>query len=114
MNIENPQLPIDPYSTSYWKPSTSINSVNASPHVNGALMEPPRIPLNPTNRQNSLLTTYAPATGIRTDGSDATALMKPPKGPKRLIASENMEEFKKAVDGNELTKLGLLEVLKKQ
>ena len=113
-NIENPRLPIDPYSTSYWTPDTSINVLNASPHVTGTLMEPPRIPLNPINRQNTLLGPSAAATGIKHAGSDAKAHMQPPKGPKRLIPPEHLEEFKKVVYGNQLTKLGLLEVLKKQ
>ena len=77
-------------------------------------MEPPRIPLNPVNRQNSLLDPSTAAMGIKTAGSDAMAPMKPPKGTKRLIPSDLFEEFKKAVDGNELTKLGLIELLKKQ
>ena len=85
-----------------------MNSIHASPHIQGTLMEPPRIPLNPINRQNTLLGPSAAAT------SDANAPMKPSKGPKRLIPSDLLEEFKKAVDGNELTKVGLLEVLKKQ
>lgn len=112
--MDNPQLPIDPYSTSYWKPTTSVNSINASPHVKGALMEPPRIPLNPINRQNTLLGPSAATTGAKIAGSDAHTSMKPSTGPKRLIPSELWEEFKDAVAGNELTKLGLLEVLKKQ
>lgn len=112
--MENPQLPIDPYSTSYWKANTSSSSVNASPHVKGMLMEPPRIPLNPTNRQNTLLSPSAATAGSKDPASNATAPMKPPIAPKRLIPLELMEEFKKSVDGNELTKLGLLEVLKKQ
>lgn len=113
-HIENPQLPIDPYSTSYWKPDTSMNSLGALPHVKGTLMEPPRIPLNPINRQNTLLNPSVAATGIKTADSDVNAPMKPAKGPKRLIPLELLDEFRKAVDGNELTKLGLLEVLKKQ
>lgn len=113
-HIENPQLPIDPYSTSYWKPDTSINSLGALPHVKGTLMEPPRIPLNPINRQNTLLNPSVAVTGNKTADSDVNAPMKPAKGPKRLIALELLDEFRKAVDGNELTKLGLLEVLKKQ
>lgn len=40
--------------------------------------------------------------------------MKPPKPHKRLIAPELMDEFKAAVQGNDLTKVGLLEILKKQ
>ena len=77
-------------------------------------MEPPRIPLNPINRQNTLLTSSAAVSGMKTKESDATAPMKPTKGPKRLIPSELLDEFKRAVDGNELTKLGLVEVLKQQ
>ena len=72
-------------------------------------MEPPRIPLNPIDRQNTLLSPSKAATSMK-----ANAPMKPSKGPKRLIPLELLDEFKKAVDGNELTKLGLLEVLKKQ
>ena len=112
-NIENPQLPIDPYSTSYWKPITSITSIN-TPHLHGMLMEPPRIPLNPINRQNTLLVPSATTAGTKIAGSNTHTSMKPATGPKRLIPSELWQEFKTAVDGNELTKLGLLEVLKKQ
>lgn len=113
-DIENPQLPIDPYSTSYWKPNISTNTVNSSPRVNGTLMEPPRIPLNPINRQNTFLSSSVAMAGMNGPTSNATAPLKPPKSAKRLIPSELMEEFKKAVNGNELTKLGLIEVLKKQ
>ena len=71
-------------------------------------MDPPRIPLQPTNRQNTLL---APSAA---QGSDPSAKMKPPKPPKRLLPTELMIEFKAAVDGNDLTKMGLIEVLKKR
>jgi len=40
--------------------------------------------------------------------------MKPPKPPKRLIAPELMDDFKAEVEGNDLTKVGLLEILKKK
>ncbi|CAD6577142.1 MAG: hypothetical protein ASARMPRED_008140 [Alectoria sarmentosa] len=113
-DIENPQLPIDPYSTSYWKPNIPTNVVNSSSHVHGTLMEPPRIPLNPINRQNTFLSSSVAMAGMKGPSLNATTSLKPPKGAKRLIPSELMEEFKKAVNGNELTKLGLIEVLKKQ
>ena len=77
-------------------------------------MEPPRIPLNPINRQNTLLTPSATAAGIKIAASDATASMQPSKGSKRFVPAELLEDFKKAVDGNELTKIGLVEVLKQQ
>ena len=77
-------------------------------------MEPPRIPLIPINRQNTLLGASSAVTGVKTSSSDTTAPMKPPKGPKRLMPSEILGDFMNAVDGNELTKLGLIEFLKKQ
>ena len=77
-------------------------------------MEPPRIPLNPINRQNHLLSPSVSENIIKIVSPDATVLTKPSKGPKRLIPSELLEEFKKAISGNDLTKIGLLEVLKKQ
>ena len=73
-------------------------------------MEPPRIPLNPVNRQNTLLP--APAT-LKDRPLDPLAT-KPSKPPPRLLPPELMDDFKRAVQGNDLTKLGLLEVLKKQ
>lgn len=74
-------------------------------------MEPPRIPLNPVNRQNTIL--LAPATS-KDRPSDPLATTKPSKPPPRLLPPELMEDFKRAVQGNDLTKVGLLEVLKKQ
>jgi len=40
--------------------------------------------------------------------------MKPKEPPKRLIAPELMDDFKAEVEGNDLTKVGLLEILKKK
>lgn len=74
-------------------------------------MEPPRIPLNPVNRQNTLLP--APAT-LKDRPSDTSATTKPSKPRPRLLPPELMDDFKRAVQGNDLTKVGLLEVLKKQ
>lgn len=37
-----------------------------------------------------------------------------PQGPKKLIPPEDLEAFKKAVDGSDMTKAGLVELLKKQ
>ena len=106
---DNPQLPIDPYTTAYWQPTNSNNSVQASSRPQGSLMEPPRIPLNLTNRQNAKLS--SPDKDFK---SDPPVKMKPSKGPKRFLPSELMNEFKNAVQGNDLTKVGILEILKKQ
>ena len=74
-------------------------------------MEPPRIPLNPVNRQNTILP--VPATW-KDRPLDPSATTKASKPTPRLLPPELMEDFKKVVQGNDLTKLGLLEVLKKQ
>ena len=80
-------------------------------------MEPPRIPLHTTNRLNLQLPIPSPFDGLK--GRSATARSALAKASeqsqvKRYVAPEVMEEFKAAVQGSELTKLGLVEVLKKQ
>ena len=70
-------------------------------------MDPPRIPLNPINRQNTLLPLSSTSVPI-------AALTKGPRTVKRLIAPELMDEFKAEVNGNDNTKVGLLEILKKR
>ncbi len=77
-------------------------------------MEPPRIPLNPVNRQNTILPATATWKDRPSDPSATTKPSKPSKPPPRLLPPELMEDFKEAVQGNDLTKVGLLEVLKKQ
>ena len=106
---DNPQLPIDPYTSSYWESATSKSSLQASTNPQGTLMEPPRIPLKLINRQNAKLS--SPSKDAK---KDSTGKMKPPKGPKRFLPPEVMNEFKNAVQGNYMTKIGILEILKKQ
>ncbi|KAL8822854.1 MAG: hypothetical protein Q9191_006417, partial [Dirinaria sp. TL-2023a] len=115
----NPQLPIDPYSTAYWQTQTSATPQEA---FSTGSMEPPlRVPLTAINRQNLQLptTSISPSDSLKNrPAADAT----PPTSTKpamkqaqvkRYIASELIDDFKAAVQGSELTKLGLVEVLKK-
>ena len=104
---ENPQYPIDPYSTAYWQPKSSIQ-IPTRPQ--GTLMEPPRVPLIPVNRQNTIL----PLPNSKDQLLDLSDTTKPSRPPPRLLPPELMDDFKRAVQGNDLTKVGLLEVLKKQ
>lgn len=67
-------------------------------------MEPPRIPLSPINRTNALL--KAPTTVSNTN--------KAPKATKRFVDPEILDEFKEAIVGSDLTKMGLCEILKKR
>lgn len=81
-------------------------------------MDPPRIPLNAINRLNLQLPNPLPPNGEKPKSTQTGVVTsaKAPKQPqvKRYIAPELLSEFKAAVQGSELTKLGLVEVLKKQ
>lgn len=108
--IEIPQLPIDPYCTTYWQSTGSSTSVQSSAYTQNTLMEPPRFPLHPVNRQNTLLSPSAVSRAANGAIPDTT---KAPK-TRKLIAPELMDDFKASVQGNDLTKIGILEVLKRQ
>ncbi|KAI4173403.1 MAG: hypothetical protein LQ343_002935 [Gyalolechia ehrenbergii] len=79
-----------------------------------SVMDPPRIPLNVTNRTNLLVP--QPAIGLKPQQVNTTTSL-PPKtrqAPKRMVAPDVIEGFKRAIEGSDLTKAGLIEVLKKQ
>ncbi|KAL8990496.1 MAG: hypothetical protein Q9177_000868 [Variospora cf. flavescens] len=114
--LDTPKIPIDPYSTTYWQdpPSSSVPAPSRTSHP---AMEPPRIPLNTSNRTNVLLPTPALAvSGLKHPPSNANGppQSKASQGPKRMVAPDVLEDFKRAVEGSDLTKAGLVEVLKKQ
>ncbi|KAL8826721.1 MAG: hypothetical protein Q9170_007296 [Blastenia crenularia] len=79
-----------------------------------SVMDPPRIPLNAINRTNLLIPNPAvPRDGFKPQ-LPGTNLVLPSKTPKRMVALDVLEDFKRAVEGSDLTKAGLVEVLKKQ
>lgn len=116
--IDRSQLPIDPYSTAYWHSTSTTKSLDTSqPQSLHASMDPPRVPLNTINRTNILFPNSALAVNslkAHSPGKDSSAAAKPHKPPKRFIPPEVMNDFKLAVQGNDLTKAGLVEILKKQ
>lgn len=80
-------------------------------------MEPPRIPLNTINRTNVALPTPGlAAAGLKPPPSyvNGPPQSKASQAPKRMVAPDVLEDFKRAVEGSDLTKAGLVEVLKKQ
>lgn len=112
MIVDNINAPIDPFSTSYWKKPTI-----AKP----AVTKPPQLSKQaslPTNALTSFVSvvksdtapTSMPPPPLTTSKSESKVLKK----PKAHIADEDMDDFKKAIDGSELTKLGLIEILKKK
>jgi chromatin assembly factor 1 subunit A len=81
-------------------------------------MDPPRIPLNAINRLNLQLPNPLPQDGTKPN-STPPSIATPAKTAKqaqikRYVAPDLLEGFKAAVKGSDLTKLGLVEVLKKQ
>ena len=52
IHLDDPRLPIDPYSTAYWMTEIEVQPV--APFTSPA-MNPPRVPLNAVNRVNQQL-----------------------------------------------------------
>ncbi|KAF8536678.1 chromatin assembly factor 1 subunit A-domain-containing protein [Trichophaea hybrida] len=98
--IESITTPIDPFSTKYWEPQPPAEPTTR-PKTFFTSMEPPRKPLASTNR---ILLAVA-GTAATPGKKDATT--------KKLVPPEFMEDFKRAIDGSDMTKAGLIEVLKK-
>jgi chromatin assembly factor 1 subunit A len=95
---------IDPFSTAYWAPEPK-SSVAAS----SSAMQPPRMPL--TQRpMNSMLNTLNAATSTPVPNTGP----KPAKPPKRMIPNDQLPDFKAEVEGSDLTKIALIEALKKK
>ncbi|KAF2198535.1 hypothetical protein GQ43DRAFT_457762 [Delitschia confertaspora ATCC 74209] len=102
---------IDPFSTAYWAPepsSTTLSFATLNNQTSG-LMNPPRLPLTQRPVNGMLNTLNAP---IVTAAGASTS--KPAKPPKRMIPPEFLPEFRDTVDGSDLTKLALVEALKKK
>ncbi|KAF1918916.1 chromatin assembly factor 1 subunit A-domain-containing protein [Ampelomyces quisqualis] len=100
---------IDPFSTAYWTPEPSLvaatTTTSKDASGNGS-MNPPRAPLA-QRTMNGLLNTFN--TPQQTPSSTAS---KPAK-TKRTIPPEQLSAFKAEIDGKDLTKIGMVEALKK-
>ncbi|MCJ1473589.1 hypothetical protein MMC13_002240 [Lambiella insularis] len=114
--------PLDPYTTSYW-PSSAKATTGESllPTTKQASMAPPRVPLNTIQRTNNILPLSSTQNG--TDLKNSHSLSSPLRPrtaksksavPSKPVPSELLEDFKKAIDGSDLSKAGLIEVLKKR
>ncbi|KAF9691209.1 hypothetical protein EKO04_010678 [Ascochyta lentis] len=102
---------IDPFSTSYWSPpepiaaaATSTASKNNS--TNGLMNPPPRAPL--THRtMNGLLNT------LNASPKSAPSTASKPAVSKKMIPDDQLPAFKAEIQGKDLTKIGMIEALKK-
>ncbi|KAI9822502.1 MAG: hypothetical protein M1827_000221 [Pycnora praestabilis] len=124
--ILDTRAPIDPFAVTYWKAPTSSIGLGKDDTIamksSCNPMDPPRIPLNTINRTNGGLNSniVSQLNLVDADGkpfnTTAVTQARPnvTKSNKRPLAAGDLIEFKKAVDGSDLTKAGLVEVLKKR
>ncbi|RDL38687.1 Uncharacterized protein BP5553_03027 [Venustampulla echinocandica] len=121
--IVDPNLKsVNPFSTQYWVPNPTTTA-----------MEPPRLPLTavkPPNTSTAILpsstikvTSFFPLTTSTTSTTASLSsqqalqtISTPGKDtkPKKLLPAEDLPKFRDAVEGSNLSKIGLIEVLKKQ
>ncbi|KAH8591472.1 chromatin assembly factor 1 subunit A-domain-containing protein [Bisporella sp. PMI_857] len=108
---------IDPFSSEYWTAAPKITK-----------MEPPRVPLDTLKASSSNINSTAAPTTLKTfftSTSDPKVIQQPvstaahhvkAKGgkPGSMVPQEIMPEFRAAIRNNNLTKVGLIEVLKKK
>ncbi len=101
---------IHPFSTSYWKPdpvSAPTTILTTKDSASTGLMNPPRLPLS-AHAINTLLNTLN-TTQTASSGAAAKAVK-----PKRMIPADQLGAFKVEVEGQDLTKIALVEALKKK
>ena len=118
-------FPIDPYSASYWQaPDPAPDSSPLAALGSSNTMGPPsRTPLHTLKGPNHTSSLSAPTAVC--DGALKPLPTFPPcnkvpatkgksQGPSKPMPSDLLEDFKRAIDGSDLTKAGLVEVLKKR
>ncbi|KZM27097.1 hypothetical protein ST47_g1781 [Ascochyta rabiei] len=102
---------IDPFSTCYWSPPDSIATAataaaSKSNSGNGLMHPPPRVPL--THRtMNGLLNT------LNSSPKSTPSAVSKPAASKKLIPDDQLPAFKAEIQGKDLTKIGMIEALKK-
>ncbi|KAK8173490.1 chromatin assembly factor 1 subunit A-domain-containing protein [Phyllosticta citrichinensis] len=101
--LEPQPASIDPFSTAYWESDPAPLPTVQIYRDGFGTMNPPRLPLHPR-----------PDGNMNGFPAQPTATGNAPKPPKRTVPPEVLAEFKAAIEGSDLTKLGLIEALKKQ
>ncbi|KAF3009449.1 chromatin assembly factor-I (CAF-I) p90 subunit [Curvularia kusanoi] len=97
---------IDPFSTAYWAPPEAVvtSATAAAQKSNGSMNPPPRAPLT-QRTMNGLLNTL--------NSNSAPSAASKPAGPKKMVPDDQLPEFKREIQGKDLTKIGMIEALKK-
>ncbi|OOQ85574.1 putative chromatin assembly factor 1 subunit A [Penicillium brasilianum] len=92
-------FPIDPFSTAYWEKPKPVEPAPTQPRIAPA--------------GNSTLDGFRVST---TPGAPAVSSARPPatSKAKRPFPPEQLDEFRQAVEGSDLSKIGTIEILKKR
>lgn len=97
---------INPFSPIYWQDPTPSSASS---------MDPPRVPLNAMKSTSSIINGPRDLKMFGITSSQKQSGNTPAnKTAKKLIADEDMVAFRKEVQGNQLSKVGLIEVLHKK
>ena len=130
---------IDPFSSQYWEPTivahttmdpprVPLNTLKASSLTVNGSSNPAKpvkpfftsasdlLKLNPSPGQLSTHLTPIPPHSTALPSSSNTGLTAPAATakPKKLVPAEDMHDFKREIEGSNLSKVGLIEVLKKK
>lgn len=104
-------FPIDPFSSRHWDEDCRPKPMKQESY--SAVMQPPRLPLSSLSPNTTSVVKLESAINSKPGSSNSKKKANNDKQPK-LIDANFMEDFRKAVSGSDLTKIGLIEVLKKQ
>ena len=123
-------FPIDPFSTKYWAKPARLSPVKVETEAFATIvttMQPPRLPLATVSSNNTLLNGQGGFVSasilplVKEEGENATLPVPKQRGksldpnkPLKLISQDLLPAFKQAVEGSNLTKAGLIEILKKR
>lgn len=114
---DDQRMPIDPYSTAHWK--TDKQAADSAVEASN-IMQPPRLPLANVSVNSSSLRAFV--TGAKVESTQQeNSVTGPVRGrprtsdkPVRTIPEPLLPSFKAAIDGSDLNKIALVEILKKQ
>jgi hypothetical protein len=109
MDSDNANGPIDPFSNSYWTPTSQLN------------MNPPRVPLSNISKSGTGINAFLGQRAlVDTKGNTIPDNLVAIKGrksckvPTKLIDDALKVDFRTFVEGSDLTKTALIEALKKK
>ncbi|KAJ9246534.1 hypothetical protein DTO207G8_8862 [Paecilomyces variotii] len=104
------QFPIDPFSGAYWEKPKVAERANAK-----SSMPAPAVPSGRSTLHAFMNLSGQGASVSSTDGQAGAALPSHPASKtKKSFPPEHLAEFKEVVVGSDLTKTGLIEILKKR